>query len=221
MEDKQTKCLTGCRKSHGTQHSLLTILEKWKRGIGDGSHVSALFMYLSKVFDTINHDLMLANLKASGFSTTAVYLMHSYLKNRKQKAPIDYKFSLERNVIAGVPQGSIDGRLLFNLLINDLVLFIQYSVLSNYADDNNLLVIRKNKEDIKSLLLLDFETVNNWFYENFTILNPGKSHYMCLGKNLDDNEVLNFNNLAIKSSKEVEILGIKIDNNLKFNNNIK
>ena len=40
------------------------------------------------------------------------------------------------------------------------------------------------------------------------ILNPGKSHYMCLGKNLDDNEVLNFNDLTIKSSKGVEILGI-------------
>ena len=44
---------------------------------------------------------------------------------------------------------------------------------------------------------------------------------MCLGKNLDDNEVLNFNNLIIKSSKEVEILGIKIDNDLNFNNHIK
>ena len=53
------------------------------------------------------------------------------------------------------------------------------------------------------------------------ILNPEKSHYMCLGKNLDDNEVLNFNNLIIKSSKEVEILGIKIDKNLNFNNHIK
>ena len=53
------------------------------------------------------------------------------------------------------------------------------------------------------------------------ILNPEKSHYMCLGKNLDDNEVLNFNNLTIKSIKEVEILGIKIDNNLNFNNHTK
>ena len=44
---------------------------------------------------------------------------------------------------------------------------------------------------------------------------------MCLGKNLDDNEVLNFNNLIIESSKEVEILGIKIDKNLNFNNHIK
>ena len=72
----------------------------------------------------------------------------------------------------------------------------------------HLFVIGKNMEDIKILLLLDFEKVNNWFYENFMILNPGKSHYMCLGKNLDDNEVLNFNDLTIKSSKGVEILGI-------------
>ena len=44
---------------------------------------------------------------------------------------------------------------------------------------------------------------------------------MCIGKNLDDNEVLNFNNLILESSKEVEILGIKIDKNLNFNNHIK
>ena len=99
--------------------------------------------------------------------------------------------------------------------------FIQYSVLSNYTDDNDLFVIGQNKENIKSLLLLDFEVVNNWFYENFMVLNPGKSHYMCLGKNLDDKEVLNFNELTTKSSKEVEILGIKIDSNLNFNNHIK
>ena len=88
--------------------------------------------------------------------------------------------------------------------------FIQNSALSNYADDN-LFVIGKNKEDIKSLLLLDFEIMNNWFCENFMILDPEKSHYMCLEKNIDDSEVLNFDNLIIKSIKEVEILGIKTD----------
>ena len=137
IEDELTKCLTGFRKSHGTQHLLLTMLEKWKRGIDNGACVSALFMDLPKAFDTINHDLMLAKLEAYGFSTDALNLMHSYLKNRKQKIQINNKFSLERNVIAGVPQGFIAGLLLFNLFINDLVFFLQYSVLSNYADDNN------------------------------------------------------------------------------------
>ena len=61
------------------------MLEKWKRGIDNKAYVSALFMELSKAFDAINHELMLAKLKAYGFSTNALNFMHSYLKNRKQK----------------------------------------------------------------------------------------------------------------------------------------
>ena len=85
MEDKLTKCLTGFRKSHGTQHSLVTMLEKLKSGIDNAAYVSALFMDLSKAFDTINHDLMLAKSKAYGFSTNALNLMHSYLKTENKK----------------------------------------------------------------------------------------------------------------------------------------
>ena len=70
MEDKLTKCLTGFRKLHGTQHSLLTMLGKWKRGIDNGAYVSVLFMDLLKAFDTINYDLILVKLKAYGFQLT-------------------------------------------------------------------------------------------------------------------------------------------------------
>ena len=70
-------------------------------------------------------------------------------------------------------QRCISRPLLFNLYVNNLVLFIQYSVLSNCADDNNLLVTGKNKEDKKSLHLLDFGIVNNWFYEKVLMLIPG------------------------------------------------
>ena len=84
------------------------MFEKWKRALDKGEYVSALFMDLSKVFDTINHDLLIAKLKAYGFSKEALKLMKSYLRNRKQKVQINNKFSSERDVIAGVPQGSID-----------------------------------------------------------------------------------------------------------------
>ena len=76
--------------------------------------------------------------------------MHSYLNHRKQKVQINNKFSSENTVIAGVPQGSIDGPLLFNLFVNDLVFFIKYCTLSNYADDNNLFSMGKNKDEVKS-----------------------------------------------------------------------
>ena len=68
----------------------------------------ALFLDLSKAFDTINHDLSLAKLKAYGFPLNALKLMHSYLNNLKQQIQINNKFSSESTVITGVSQGSID-----------------------------------------------------------------------------------------------------------------
>ena len=94
-------------------------------------------MDLSKAFDTINHDLLLAKLRAYGFSNNALNLTCSYLKSRKQRTQINNNFSSEKNIIARVPQGSIDRPLLFNLFINDLIFFIT-TFLSNYADDNSL-----------------------------------------------------------------------------------
>ena len=110
--------------------------------------------------------------------------MCSYLKNRRQRVQINNKFSSLKEVIAGVPQGSIDGPLLFNLFINDLLLFSCFSTLSNYADDNNLFATGTDIKLTNQMLLSDFRTVNNWFYENFMILNPGKCHSCLLTRTL-------------------------------------
>ena len=138
METKISKCVTGFRKSHGTQHSLIVILEKWKKALDKEENMSATFMDLSKAFDTINHDLLLAKLKAYDFSKQALSFMCSYTKKRRQRVQINNKCSNLKEVIAGVPQGSRDVPLLFNLFTNDLFLFICFSTLSNYADDKNL-----------------------------------------------------------------------------------
>ena len=95
-------------------------------------------MDLSKAFDTINLYLLLAKLKLYGFSKQASRFICSCLKNRRQRIQINDKFSSLKKVMVVVRQGSIDGLLLFNLFINDLFLFICFSTLSNYADDNNL-----------------------------------------------------------------------------------
>ena len=64
MQNKLSKYVTGFRKSHRTQHSLMIMLEKWKNVLDKGEYVCVLFMDLSKAFDTINHDLLLAKLRA-------------------------------------------------------------------------------------------------------------------------------------------------------------
>ena len=109
-------------------------------------------MNLSKAFDTINHDLLLAKLKGYSSSKEALSFMCSYLKNRRQTVQINNKFSSLKEVVAGVPQGSIDGSLLFNLFINDLFLFICLGTLSNYPD-NNLFATRTDIQLINQMPL--------------------------------------------------------------------
>ena len=98
------------------------MLEKWKSALNKREIICAVFMDFSKAFDTINHDLLLAKLKAYGFSINALDLMYSYLKNRKPSVQISNSLSSMKKAHAGVPQSSIDGPLLFNLFINDFVL---------------------------------------------------------------------------------------------------
>ena len=145
--------------------------------------------------------------------------MCSYLKNRRQRVQINNKFSSLKEVIAGVPQGSIDGPLLFNVFINDLFLFICFSTLSNYADDNNLFATGTDIQLINEMLLSDFMAVKNWFYENVMILNPGKCHFMSVGKDTCDKDVFYYDNLILKNSNE--ILGVTIDRKLTFHQHIK
>ena len=126
-----------------------------------------------------------------------------------------------KEVIAGVPQGSIDGPLLFNLFINDLFLFICFSTLSNYADDNNLFATGTDIQLINQMLLSDFRTVNNWFYEKFIILIPGKCYFMSIGKDTHYEDVFYYDKLTLKNSNEGEILGVTIDRKLSFHQHVK
>ena len=98
MDPRFSHLLCGFRENHNTQHSLLKMLEKWKLVSDKGYNIGAIFMDLSKVFDTLNHELLLAKLNAYGFSDNAITYVKSYFSNGYQRTNKNNKFSTWKNV---------------------------------------------------------------------------------------------------------------------------
>ena len=99
----------GFRKGFSAQHCSISLIEKWKKNIDNGGAFGALMTNLSKAFDCLSHQLLIAKLEAYGFDEKSLKLIYNYLSNRKQRVKINDSYSSWREILYGVPQGSILG----------------------------------------------------------------------------------------------------------------
>ena len=218
MEKLFSPFLCGFRKGFSTQHCLMVMLESWKRGLDQRKEVGALLTDLSKAFDCLNHELLIAKLEAYGFDDSSLNYIYSYLSDRKQRTKINNSFSSWCDIKSGVPQGSILGPLLFNIYLNDIFYFVNLTRIANYADDNTAYAIANDTASLLNNLEKDVEILTNWFENNYFKLNADKCHLLV--SNHDEDASLLINNEIVEGSKSVKLLGIKIDNGLKFTEHI-
>ena len=208
--------LCGFRKAHSTQHALFRLIQSWQKELDDSGFVGTILMDLSKAYDCLPHDLMVAKLEAYGISKEGLQLISDYLSYRKQRTKIGSAFSDWANVIRGIPQGSILGPLLFNILINEIFLVVEKSGTCNSADDNTLYSHGSNLPLILNNLEHDMKNLLYWFKINSLKANPGKFQFMILGKKKHLKYSLKIGSITIKESDEVELLGITVDKALNF-----
>ena len=157
------------------------MLEIWMNVLDKGGYICAVFMELSKAFDTSNHDSLIAKLGAYDFEADSLRYQKSYSTNRKQRVRVNKTFIGWERIITGVPQGSKLTPLLYQIFLNNLFLFISNSSLSNYVDDNTFYTFGYNLKKIKDSLRNSLVTVRQWLYQNYMVLNAWKCHFMCLG----------------------------------------
>ena len=132
-----------------TQQALLKMIEALKTKLNMGHKVGVIYMDLSKAFDSLNHELLIAKLKCYGLDQHAVEFFRRYLSNRYQCCKTNNTLGDWKKIIAGVPQGSILDPLLFNILFNDIFSFLNDANLGTYADDSTLYAYNKKFESRK------------------------------------------------------------------------
>ena len=168
--------LCGYRKGFNIQTALVCRLEKWKSTLNKKGFAGAVLMDLSKVFGTINHELLMAKLNAYGFSEPSLKLICNYLKDRLQHIKINSTFSQWSELIQGVPQGSVLGPLLFNIYLNDLDVGI-----CNYADDTTPNVCDSSLKVAIEKLEKSSQLAIKWFSHNYMKLNTKKCEFLITG----------------------------------------
>ena len=122
-------------------------------------------------------------------------------------------------IISGVPQGSIVGRILFNAFLNDFFYDIENASVHNFVDDNTLSCFAKTVKDLINVLKQESEVVINWFFSNEEIVNLDKFKSIILTKNKSDDIPTGFSigTDIVSIEKSVKLLGIHLDNRLNFN----
>ena len=138
-----SKYQCGFRKGYNAQHCLMAMIEKWRKFLDIGGHAGGLLTDLSKAFDCIDHELLIAKLHAYGFDTDALNFIYSYLKGR------------------------ILGPLLFNAYICDLFYDIDDLDFASFADDNTPYSCLSDMISVLGQLKGGIDKISDWFKKNF------------------------------------------------------
>ena len=221
---------SGFRKSFTTETALTRLIEQLLFNLDGNSVTGLVFVDYKKAFDLINHELLIAKLKAIGVSEDYLPLFIDYMSDRKQYVNIDGYHSSTRSINLGVPQGSILGPVLFLVFINDLPASLRKTITDIYADDTTISYATDYKvapQDVNDGLQSDLDMIKEWSDNNKTILNETKTKTMLicgkrLGKKLSDQQLqVQVNHTELEQVHTHTLLGVKIDDKLSFDEHIE
>ena len=212
----------GFRHSHSTELATLELIDRIINCMDNKEIPLAIFLDLSKAFDTIDHKILLHKLKYYGIIGKSLALVENYLSDRKQSVIINDTKSSLLPIKIGVPQGSILGPLLFIIYINDLHVASDMFHPIIYADDTTLSATLRTfgtpVQDRDSHLNLELMKITNWLILNKLSLNSSKTKAMLFHTPrksvIHPNIFVNQNQIEFVDT--FEYLGIVLDKNVNW-----
>ena len=211
----------GFRTGHSTELASIRLIDHLTQQVDVGNIPMNIYIDLSKAFDTLNHDILLAKLNHYGICGSENDLFRNYLSNRYQYVEYNGAKSDTKLITTGVPQGSILGPLLFIIYINDLPLVSNMFDMLMYADDTTL-YCNINQLFSDDAINRELHKISNWLSSNKLSLNVKKTKCMMFhsAQRKVTHPKLIINNVQIEMVKQFNFLGIIISSTLKWNSHI-
>ena len=216
----------GFRRGHSTTMAVTEFVENILNSYDKQQATCAIFVDLSKAFDSVNRNILLLKLYRYGVRGSMHDLLTSYLDQRKQFIKCDGVSSSQLSVDVGVPQGSILGPLLFLIHLNDLKYSTNLQTI-NFADDTLLYQTIDNTEGVQEKLTHEMKKVKSWMNVNHLRLNASKTKFMVFHPKKYKYKKLTNLKLKLDSDNEIEqvkqfkYLGLIIDQDLSWKSHIK
>ena len=179
----------------------------------------AVAVDLSKAFNSVSHNLLLANLRAYGLSRSSLSLMSSYLLGHKQGVCLHSVCPSYSELRAGLLQGSLLGPQLFSILINDLNYVFPDVSLRLYADDKTLYASDVSLISLQFAVNQGLSRLSEWFNANCLLINNAKMQALPIGPCKYDFD-LTLNDSSVTTLLSIRILGVELDSMLNFKEHI-
>ena len=224
--DRLTKTQSGNKKWHSAETSVIETTDTILKAIDQKMLTSAVFLDMSKAFDSVNHETLILKLQDVGASDPVILWFCSYLNDRRQVVRIHSTLSEPLPIDCGVPQGSILGPLLFSIYTNDLPSAPQNCSVQSYVDDTKLVISFKMKDTVNAFadLRADLHRIGQWCSNNHLLLNPSKTKLMVFGSRQMHSRLvtpsLTFMGRELVPEHTAKDLGVILDKNLTYDEHI-
>lgn len=216
----------GFRKGRGTCDALLTISSYLQEALDCGHEARMVGLDFSAAFDRVNHSALIYKLKLLGIGGPILNIFIEFLTDRSQRVVVDGQLGDFRNVISGVPQGSVLGPLLFIIFTSDMWLGLENKLVA-YADDATLVASIPSPNFrflVSESLNRDLTRISEWCKLWGMKLNPQKTQSMIVSRSrtpYPQHPDLHIDNTMLSTCNYFKILGVTFDNKLTFEKHIR